>query len=680
LKRSFLSALNRLGKLNIPYPLLLLGGAAVSFGALAPFLGFYWDDWQFIYLQDLVGPLGFWPYFAYDRPFSPWTHLVVYNLLGDSPFAWQVYALVLRYLTALGFWIAFRGLWPTQKALAGWGGLIFLLYPLFSQQPISVAYSQHWTCYLLAAFSMAAMIWAFRRHAETHWLHPLARALAALSLFTMEYFAGIEIFRAAVLLVLAPRELNPRGRILWALRRWLPYLGIFVVYLVWRLALAEYPAGVGPNQPLLLYKLAQTPFQSAARLVTMALQDLTHVFVTGWARWLPAETLNLADRFNLLALAAALGAGLVCAWQMLRADEPAGAAREAIFLGLCAVLIGLLPTWLTDRQIIVGLYSDRFGLTILPGIALALSGWILWLTPRRLARTALLGLVVAAGINFNLRNANEYRWVWVNQQRFYWQLAWRAPGLQPGTALVADGELMSRSSIYSTSFALNLLYAAEEPRLDYQPDLWFFSLGRTFGNSMPLYLAGTDLSAKIRDVEFSVSSANSLVLDYRPGEANCLHILRPEDSADALLPPYARQAAAVSNLERILPQGSPVPRRTNIFGPEPGQSWCYYYEKAELARQMEDWEGLVTLADEAAAQGYTPLRSESSTAMEWRAFIEGYARAGSWEQAVLLTRQAFERQPDYQPMLCALWDQPALRSAEGAALREELACHLLPQN
>jgi hypothetical protein len=675
LRKSLPLRFSRLARLTVPFPLLLLGAAGLGYALMAPYLGFYWDDWQILYIQKLAGPAGFWSYFAYDRPLSAWTYLTAAKLLGASPLPWHLFSLAMRYVTGLGFWWTLSGIWPERKSLAGWSALLFMVFPVFAQQPMSAVYSQHWMCYAMVTFSLGTMVWAQRRQDPEHWLHPLSRALAALALFTTDYFAGMELFRVLLLFVLAPRGGTLRKRFLWGLRQWLPYLGIFVVYLAWRFFLAEYPQGRIPNQPFLLLEFLKTPFPVLVRLATYVLQDLAYMFVTGWARWLPPEALDLADRFNVFALAAAAAAGLVCAWQLARREEDCpGSPAQPFLLGICAILIGLLPTWLTNRQLIVGLYSDRFGLTVLPGAALALAGLVFWITPRRLAQNALLGLLFAAALNFNLRNANDYRWTWINQQRFFWQLAWRAPGLQPGTALVADGEVMSRSSTYNTSFALNLLYGTDAPDANYQPELWFFSLGRLFRDNMPLYLSGTDLSARIRNMEFSAPSANGIAVDYRPGVSNCLHILRAEDGGDEMLPAYSRLAAGSANLGRINPSGQTPEYREKIFGREPEHRWCYFYEKAELARQMGEWNTVLELAGQAAAQGYNPLRSESSTAMEWRVFIEGYARAGQWDLAAQLTRQALERQPEYLPMMCALWAQPAQQSEPGAALRQELAC------
>ena len=67
---------------------------------------------------------------------------------------------------------------------------------------------------------------------------------------------------------------------------------------------------------------------------------------------------------------------------------------------------------------------------------------------------------------------------------------------------------------------------------------------------------------------------------------------------------------------------------TSIFGTEPQHNWCYYYQKADLARQHEDWKQIAELGDEARANGLTPTDID-----EWLLFVEGYERMGRYSDA-----------------------------------------------
>ncbi len=71
-------------KLNawaVPAGLLVL--LVVSFGLFIPRLGFYWDDWPVILTGRLFGASGFWQFYQYDRPFSAWTYILTFPILGS---------------------------------------------------------------------------------------------------------------------------------------------------------------------------------------------------------------------------------------------------------------------------------------------------------------------------------------------------------------------------------------------------------------------------------------------------------------------------------------------------------------------------------------------------------------------------------------------------------------------
>jgi len=130
-------------------PAALLFITVVSFGLIIPWLGFYWDDWPVIYLTQTEGTSGFWDFYQYDRPFSAWTYIVFAPLLGTSPQAWQIFTLLLRGLTAVFLWESLRLIWPEKPRQLFWVALLFAVCPIFGQQFVAVAYSQHWICYLL---------------------------------------------------------------------------------------------------------------------------------------------------------------------------------------------------------------------------------------------------------------------------------------------------------------------------------------------------------------------------------------------------------------------------------------------------------------------------------------------------------------------------------------------------
>lgn len=70
---------------------------------------------------------------------------------------------------------------------------------------------------------------------------------------------------------------------------------------------------------------------------------------------------------------------------------------------------------------------------------------------------------------------------------------------------------------------------------------------------------------------------------------------------------------------------------TSIFGSEPQHNWCYYYQKADLARQFQDWQKIGELGDEARAKNLAPADKD-----EWLLFVEGYQKIGRYSDATQL--------------------------------------------
>jgi len=70
----------------------------------------------------------------------------------------------------------------------------------------------------------------------------------------------------------------------------------------------------------------------------------------------------------------------------------------------------------------------------------------------------------------------------------------------------------------------------------------------------------------------------------------------------------------------------------NIFGDEPAHEWCYHLQKAELARQREDWPAVVEFGK--AAEAFSPKDMG-----EWLPFLEGAIQS----EAAAQTRQWMAR-------------------------------------
>lgn len=688
MKRTLTDFYTRLTFPEWTVPLAFLAVLIAGFGLLIPWLGYYMDDWHYVYYAYVRGISSLWELLFYDsRPYAAWLYVLGFKLLGFRPLNWHVTSLLLRWLTTLLLWRTMQSIWPKHRPQAIMAALLFAVYPFFLLQPLAVAYSLHWTGFALFALSLLLMLRSFEK-GKIWWLAltVLAMAAEATHLFTSEYFSGLELLRPILLWLIISRTEQHAGRSLAkALFRWLPYLLVLTGFSYWRVVLFQAPPDGDRNPPVVLYQFLQTPLTTAVDFLVTALKDTTAIFVTGWYTTLQPGLFDLFSTFNRYALVVVLGAfgSLAVYLSRLRVQEAASEAhatqynwiKEALVIGMASLVLGILPFWLTDRAILTQknqFWATRFGLASMFGAALLAATMIEALFESRSRRTAVLSLCLALAIGAHLRNANDFRYSWEKQLRFYQQLSLRAPAIAPGTAIVTESEILPYMGEYPTSFAINTNY--QQPGPSGTP-YWFFTLYYSFPD-IDEFVNGVPLEGQKLSASFNGESRDSLVIAFEPEIQRCLWVLRPEDAELRLISPFLRTASQASALERISASVERAPLPAEIFAAEIRQDWCYYFEKADLARQYQDWDSVAALWETAKAVGHRP-----ENGFEYLPFIEAFAHLENWDQVGVLTRQANRISQGMSPLLCEtlkrLMDStPASgdRETVKADLDEHLSC------
>ncbi|MCU0488019.1 MAG: hypothetical protein MUE67_03590 [Anaerolineales bacterium] len=660
-------------------PLALLASAILVHGLLIPWLGFYWDDWPTFFFLDRFGP-GIFPHaYGVDRPALGWLFSLTTRLVGESPLAWQVFALLTRWLASLCLWRLLREIWPERSLETAWGAFLFILYPGFRQQPIAFTYSADWIAISLFFLSLWLMLVAVRlltRQASTtlslpvHKLLPvgllaLSWLLAGYVMFADEYYFGLELLRPVFLwMILGKAFQNWRQRLVRAALAWAPYLALMAGFLYWRLVIFVSPRG----QLQLFDDLASQPLRALINLAVKIAGDLFQSSLGAWLQTLDVR--NLLELPLALALAALLLALVVFGltyfffkglpFEEMPTGQPEADARQswsiqALLVGIFALLIGGWPFWVTNLPIDLYFPWDRFNLAMMFGASLAFAGLVAWRRPQSLrrvsARQGALILAVLAGLatSFHFYNAHLYRQEWAAQRDFFWQLAWRAPQIKPGTLLLTSRLPFRYYSDNSLTAPLNLIYAPENRTR--QLDYLLYTLDARLGNRLPELKPGLQISQPYRIVSFDGNTDATVIFFYDP--PRCLKVINP--LTDLLLPGKPdgiAEAAALSRLDLIRSSPEPLTLPAALFGSEPEHGWCYYYQKAELAGQNGDWAEAARLAELALA---LPGELSRPKAAELLPFIEAYLRTGQWETARLLTRNATAKNTKLAESLCPLW-------------------------
>jgi hypothetical protein len=645
--------------------ILLLFVSVAGYFLFITRLGYYWDDWAFIWIAKQLGTAGLQRYFATNRVFWGYIYQLSARLLGAEPWQWQVYGLLWRWLCALSLWWFLRQLWRETPRAADWVSILFAVYPGFSQQPIAIL-SSHFFIVLSSFFlSLGVMLVALRSSGRRKWLFTaLSLILAAVNFMTLEYFFLLDLLRPLFIYV-AVGEIasNRRSRLKHTLAAWLPYMAFFILMAVWRaFFFSARPENFQTDSysMVLLQGLKSSPAATLAKLGSTVLHDLWLTTGAAWAQALIPPLSSEGPR--TLALYAALVIFtlilLLAFFFLVRSREKQDGRKlfqgwgwQALCIGVISLLPAGVPFWLTDLPIGLTFPNDRFTLPFMLGASLLVAGLVEVLPIKHAHRIILFSLLVSLAVGWHLQVANAYRRDWERQRALFWQMSWRIPALEVGTTLLANDWEPRFYSDNSLTAPLNWIYDPDNhsDRLSYM--FYFPSVRLGYGlkgleKGLPIqqnYLAGT----------FYGSTSQAVGIYY--GADACLRVLDPLLDADHYaLEPEMRRAALISTTVPIFPaqNGESFTPPDRIFGEEPAHSWCYFFEKADLARQQGDWQEIVRLGEQAFSAGDNP-----NDPLERTPFIEGYAHTGNWDSAEELTLESWRVTPLVRWPLCRLWQR-----------------------
>lgn len=630
-------------------PWLLLAVSLLTYGLLFNQLGFYWDEFPWYWTSVKLGPAALTQLFSTSRPFWGMIYQVTLPLIGPEPWRWQLIALVLRWLTAVLAWAVLRQIWPAHPRAALWTSLLFLVYPGMGEQFIAMMYTHFYIiliCYLL---SLYLSLRAIRDPQHRLVLTAAALLLSFVNLLTMEYFYFVEFARPLLFWYILPGA--QKERIRQAALRFIPYFAILLGISLWRaFFFTNQNASYGY---VTLENIRANPLLGLWTLLQTIVTALWTSIPAAWASVfvipdLASLGLYTAIATLILVLVVALLAGFYL-FKFTRSpdenDRPW--AVPAILLGLCIWLVAGGSFWLVNIQPGLVFSSDRFNLSFMLASSLVVAGCIGLLA--RWPRFQLVILVVLVGLSAGkqFQLANAYRRDWSTQKNLFWQMAWRMPSIAPGTTLLSNDLPVTYFSDNSLSGPLNWIYS---PPGKMDTILYFASVrtqpGRALGMGLKPDVA---FSQYYLSTTYHGNTSQMLVINFEPPV--CLRVLDPEIDADnKLIPPLLRDAAFLSK-PQLIRSDNPATLPAQLYNPEPPHGWCYYFEKAELARQQGDWAQVVSLGKLAFA-----LSDHPNDPMERFVFIEAYAHTADWVDARKLTREAYKISPDYvRTPLCRLW-------------------------
>jgi len=229
-------------------------------------------------------------------------------------------------------------------------------------------------------------------------------------------------------------------------------------------------------------------------------------------------------------------------------------------------------------------------------------------------------------------------------RNFWWQVSWRIPQLELGTTLVAHYPVAAEEDYFIWGPA-NLIYHPESAHKDYvQPAIYAALLNEKTIASVQVE-EPQDFSNR-RGIRTYKNYRNILILS-QPTPASCIHVVdRKQVELSATEDTRVEVIASYSETEHIMLGETFHTPPAIPFGAEPDHNWCYFYQKAELARQQGDWALVAALGTEAASLDLVP-----ADPIEWMPFLQAYAVLGQIEKVETLAAR-FQDDLFHQEQFC----------------------------
>jgi hypothetical protein len=646
-------------------PVILLIVAALTYGLFFWERGFYWDEapWTWIYYR--LGPAALTKTFSTSRPFWGMIYQVTMPLLGPYPWRWQLLMVILRWLTAVLAWLLLRQVWPRDERPALWGSLLFLVYPGLGQNFIALMYSHFYIVLNCFLFSMYLSVLAIRQPDRRVLLTLGALAFSIVNLLTMEYFYFMEFLRVVLFWIVLDGERSEwkqkLGRVILLFT---PYFAVMLGVTFWRLFFFENQnASYGY---VTLDLLRENPLLGVTTLLGAVGMAFGETVVHAWT--FPFESAGVEEigwRVTILAAFLVLTSAILIALYLLffrqserREQAPVG---QIFLLGFTAWLLAGGSFWLVGIEPQLHFSADRFTLPFMLGSSLLLVTVLSLLHSRPRLQYSLLALLIAFSIGKQFETNIAYIRDWDVHQDLFWQLSWRIPSLEPKTAILSNDLPVTYFSDNSLSGPLNWIYS-RDGEMDHI--LYFISIRLNRG--LPDLVPGLPIEQNYLAKTFHGDTSQLVVIDYSP--PGCLRVLDPQiDYTNRLLLPQLREASGLSNTS-LIREDNAVTLPASLFHPEPVHGWCYYFEKAELARQFGHWKEVARLGNLAFQLGEHP------DPMERFVFIEGYAHTGDWGRARKLSQESYKVSRNFiGPLLCQLWQRIEFETTDSSEKRATLS-------
>jgi len=588
--------------------------------------GFYRDDWHVLWGQNAIGFGNIFLQHQIDRPLMGLVYMLTSRVLGNAPIAWALLSISLRLAGGIFVFLILDRMYRKAGWMNTLMAALFTVYPGFQQVPNGNSYHVHLIAFAAGLCSLWLTLVLTQKKKPLHCtLLFLVSALAALLSYGMfEWMLGLELVRWVLILFHQdPRPKFHFSLIKTALQFSWPNLIALSGFLVWRIFIFESTRSATDVGQLIRSYIA-APGESALALSIELLQDLTSTIFLAWG--VPFYQLISNANYGDIALSILLAAAAFAFFRWISArskeeyqDNPDW-ARTAVWVGGLSALACLLPTVAAGRNVIFRDGLERYTLLASFGVVQFLTGLAVIALRNRKAQHILLLTMLASGVLVQNLNGIAFGKFWETEKQLWWQLSWRIPDMQDGSALIID---MPAHAPFAEDYEVwgpaNLIYRPDSSEV--------LIAGETFSKeTIHKLMHGSKFGRTMRNIPYAGDMQKAVVVSYPTG--SCVHIMDPDVPLYSLNDDLETWLAASRSNTSVIKTGTDsISPRSDIFGTEPDHGWCYYYQKTAAAVQFEQWELAAQFADEALANGLRP-----NDPAEWMPLYMAYANTGNTEQ------------------------------------------------
>ncbi len=647
---------------SVPYLFAFITVSA--YGLLLGQTGFYWDDWPFAWIAKFLGPQEFFQAFEGVRPFLSPIFFATTSLIPPIPIYWQFFALVIQCGIGLSAWFALSQIWPQHKQQMLVASLLLLVFPGHSQHWVAFTHiNQERIPFIFYLLSFGFTARALRNSESFLRDTALALVFAIAGVFPTEYFIGLEPLRFLFIwIIVSEKETIFKQRTIQAYKRWQPYMLVWLGNAAWLAYF--YTIGSYDSYAVKVIRESFSFLQAFSVFIDACWKAGFYI----WGQIVALVSQTLAGSVTFLTISLILLSFVVLQFYLKHLEFPANHSRafalSAMLVGLVGIMLGRVPSFAAGLPLTLQSSFDRFMISMMLGGCLFITGLIELVIKSHNIKIVVSAFLIALGIGQQFFNANIFRRDWETQQTILWQLLWRAPGLQPDTVLITDELRLDYETDLSFTAPINWMYGSNhaDPHLAYG---LIFSKIR-LGGSLPALQPNIPIYIGMRRANFYGSTSHAVVI-YMP-KGGCLRIMDPslgDQTTYNHLSKYLVHAIPLSDPSRILVNANGemgIP-----FLAEPEHQWCYYYAKAELARQKHEWQEIMRLMNEAKALEYQP-----TDPFEWLPYIEAQALTGSVTAAEKMSAELMMSDKKINKGICQVWKRVQAQAPAGSEAESQI--------